>query len=317
MSIPSIEQAVERLYKLHVGTIGAGSARHERPHKPVILLAALDLIARNQGNAQRIPWSQALRDRFAGYFDIVRRNDDQKSPENPFYYLRNDGFWEAVEIESGVERPLANTPTVGQANAGTVFARFIDGLEDFVGTPKDRALLRDAVVSRFFPHERARLSALFAEPAASPTAADESEPCRDEPLKEYGGGRDPAFRRIVLEAYDFQCAACGLRIKLPDADLTFVDGAHLIPFKDSRNDHPTNGLALCKNHHWAMDRFLLVPTPNGLWKASTRLDARRSPGEQALVALHDQPLLPPHDDAFRSRQPGLARGTRLRLAFSS
>ncbi len=24
---------------------------------------------------------------------------------------------------------------------------------------------------------------------------------------------------------------------------------HLIPFSESRNNHPTNGLALCKNHH--------------------------------------------------------------------
>ena len=110
----------------------------------------------------------------------------------------------------------------------------------------------------------------------------------------------------MLEAYDHQCAACGLRIKLPEADLTFVDGAHLIPFGVSGNDHPTNGLALCKNHHWAMDRFLIVPTPDRVWKTSSRLDARRSPGEQALVALHGQPLLPPHEDAFRPDPIGLA-----------
>jgi putative restriction endonuclease len=110
----------------------------------------------------------------------------------------------------------------------------------------------------------------------------------------------------VLKAYDFQCAACGLRIKLPEADLTFVDGAHIIPFEVSGNDNPTNGLALCKNHHWAMDRFLVVPTPAGVWKVSPRLDARRSPGEQALVALNNQPLLPPHEDAYRPDPAGLA-----------
>jgi putative restriction endonuclease len=97
-----------------------------------------------------------------------------------------------------------------------------------------------------------------------------------------------------------------LRIKLPDADVTFVDGAHLIPFGISYNDHPTNGLALCKNHHWAMDRFLIVPTPEGIWKASNRLDARRSPGEAALLQIHGQQLLPPHDDAFRPDPTGLS-----------
>jgi putative restriction endonuclease len=98
----------------------------------------------------------------------------------------------------------------------------------------------------------------------------------------------------------------------PNADLTFVDGAHLIPFWESRNDHPTNGLALCKNHHWAMDRFLLVPTPDRTWKVSPRLDARRSPGEEALMRLDGKPLLPPHDDAFLPDKAGLAwRAERL------
>ena len=31
---------------------------------------------------------------------------------------------------------------------------------------------------------------------------------------------------------------------------------HLIPFSASRNDHPTNGLALCKNHLGTMDRMI-------------------------------------------------------------
>ena len=34
---------------------------------------------------------------------------------------------------------------------------------------------------------------------------------------------------------------------------------HLIPFSESRNDHPTNGLALCKNHHGTMERNLIAP----------------------------------------------------------
>jgi putative restriction endonuclease len=306
MPAATIEQAVERLYKLHVGAVGAGSARHERPHKPVLLLAALDLIARGQATAGRVPWSQDFRDRFAQYFEVVRRNDDQRTPDLPFYHLRSDGFWEPIEIERGVERPLANTPTVAQAGAGSVFARFTDGLEQFVTTPEDRATLRDAIVSRFLPHERARLTALFAEPASPSATAEGSERCQEEPEDERSAGRDPAFRRIVLEVYDFQCAACGLRIKLPDSGLTFVDGAHLIPFEVNRNDHPTNGLALCKNHHWAMDRFLLVPTPDGIWKASPRLEPRRSPGEKELVGLHGQAILAPHDDAFRPDPAGLA-----------
>ena len=49
-------------------------------------------------------------------------------------------------------------------------------------------------------------------------------------------------------------------------DVSFIAAAHLIPFAESRNDHPTNGLALCKNHHWAMDRNLIAPCPNHHWQ---------------------------------------------------
>jgi len=49
--------------------------------------------------------------------------------------------------------------------------------------------------------------------------------------------------------------------------------AHLIPFNLSRNDKPTNGMALCPNHHWAMDRHLIAPVPDrkkraGVWRVN-------------------------------------------------
>ena len=43
-----LQEIVEKLYDLSVGVIGAGAPRHERPHKPVMLLAVLDLIARER-----------------------------------------------------------------------------------------------------------------------------------------------------------------------------------------------------------------------------------------------------------------------------
>lgn len=34
-----------------------------------------------------------------------------------------------------------------------------------------------------------------------------------------------------------------------------VDGSHIKPFSQFYNDRIDNGLSLCKNHHWAFDRF--------------------------------------------------------------
>ena len=298
LRISNLEEAIERVYDLNVGVIGSGRERHERPHKPVLLLAVLDFIATGRASAERIMWSHDLRGYFGEYFKKVQRANDNNTPENPFLYLRGDGLWEPMEAAGGAERSLDRTPTAADASAERVYARFVNGFENCVRRRDQRARLRSAIVSRYFPAQRAELETLFAEGSEQEIPSVDSAPkIKEEP--EESPGRNPAFRRKVREVYDSQCAACGLRIKLPDADLTFVDGAHLIPFHLSHNDHPTNGIALCKNHHWAMDRFLVVPTPAGSWRASPRLDARRSPGEQALSELNGQPILPPHDDAFR------------------
>ena len=301
--VTNMEQAIERLYDLNVGTIGAGAERHERPHKPLLMLAVFDLIAAGDVTPEHIIWSQDLRHRFTKYFDQVHRLNDSNTPENPFLYLRGDGFWEPLSVTNDVELPLERTPTVADAIAGRISARLTNGFEDCVREPAQRLRLREAMISRYFPTKRAQLEPLFCEKVERATEKKPEAGAEEE--SEESVGRNPAFRRKVLEVYDSQCAACGLRIKLPDKHLTFVDGAHLIPFTLSRNDHPTNGIALCKNHHWAMDRFLIVPTPEGCWKASPRLDGRRSLGEQDLCELEDRPILPPQDDAFRPASEAL------------
>jgi putative restriction endonuclease len=73
----------------------------------------------------------------------------------------------------------------------------------------------------------------------------------------------------------------------------------------SRNDHPTNGLALCKNHHWAMDRDLIAPCPDHHWKVASILDPRRSTGEKELLELSGKSTLLPKDPAFHPNDEGL------------
>jgi len=256
----------------------------------------LDLIASGHVTPQHVAWSRDLRSRFTDYFDQVHQLNDDNTPEIPSFIFAEMDSGSRVSLGRR-ELPLERTPTIADATAGRVFARLINGFEKCVQEPPQRLRLREAIISRYFPAKRKQLEPLFCE---KKDRADEKKPEGDvEDETEESVGRNPAFRRKVLEVYDSQCAACGLRIKLPEKDLTFVDGAHLIPFTLSRNDHPTNGIALCKNHHWAMDRFLIVPTPESRWKASPVLDGRRSIGEKDLCGLNDQPILPPHDDAFR------------------
>ena len=308
------DEVVEALYRLNVNVVGQGALRHEKPHKPCLILAVLDLLATGQVTPDCIPWNQALRDRFKVYFDLVRTLQDQCHPELPFCHLKGERWWQPVRISGSGSHPLAEAPTAADAKNGTVHAALAGGMEQFTRTPMDRMLLRDALVSRYFPHARPLLLPLFTEPTIGPgfhpslpfpdTSPGTSLLQEDPPLPL--PGRNSAFRRKILEIYDCQCAACGLRIRLPGSeDLTFVDAAHLIPFTSSFNDHPTNGIALCKNHHWAMDRFLIAPTPDCSWIVSPHLEARRSDGEKSLIALQGKRVLPPSEPAFAPARDAL------------
>ena len=116
--------------------------------------------------------------------------------------------------------------------------------------------------------------------------------------------RDPAFRRVVTQAYDYRCAATGLRILLPGGE-AMVEAAHLHPFAEAGDDDPRNGIALTPDMHWAMDRHLIAPGPDLRWHVSARLD-RRIPDLRALCDLEGRELLLPTEPRLYPKQDALA-----------
>lgn len=97
----------------------------------------------------------------------------------------------------------------------------------------------------------------------------------------------PVFRERVIQAYQTQCAICGM----PRAEL--LDAAHIIPDKEPDGIASVpNGMALCKIHHSAYDSDLLGVTPER--KVVLREDILEgSDGpiyEHGLKAMHGQPL---------------------------
>lgn len=66
-----------------------------------------------------------------------------------------------------------------------------------------------------------------------------------------------AFRERVLSAYRHQCSLCRLRHE------ELLDAAHIIPDSEPEGEPViSNGLALCRLHHAAYDRFFVGVRPN-------------------------------------------------------
>ena len=65
--------------------------------------------------------------------------------------------------------------------------------------------------------------------------------------------RGRGFRQAVIQAYDWRCAVCGLKIKSPDSLAWEVEAAHIVPNRALGRDDIWNGVAMCHLHHWAFD----------------------------------------------------------------
>lgn len=284
---------LDRLYDLRRAEIGGS---HERPHKPALLLTIMDLLDRHNITENKVPLSDELVHTFKRYFATVRSHNDQPTIQNPFFHLCGDQFWHLEPTRAGdtVYRKgeASGSPSVGELRRRVAFAWVDPDLWELFSEDHSRHQLREAIIARYFPEHREKISAL----AGATPPAQEPPVLHDEPP-----GRDAAFRHTVLKIYDHTCSACGIRVRLNDG-FSLVEAAHIIPFDQSYNDKPNNGLALCPNHHCAMDRHLIAPCPHaehkaGVWKVSSRLEPRIA-GQKDLVALAGQPVIPPAERMF-------------------
>ncbi len=105
-----------------------------------------------------------------------------------------------------------------------------------------------------------------------------------------------AFRERVLDAYRHQCAFCRLRHE------ELLDAAHIVPDTEPAGEPVVpNGLALCKLHHSAFDRYFLGVRPD--YVLQVRPDVLRERDGPTLVhaiqALHGARISVPRSSTLR------------------
>ena len=83
--------------------------------------------------------------------------------------------------------------------------------------------------------------------------------------------RSRGFRQAVIEAYDYKCSFCGLKLSSPDSLAWEVEAAHIVPNNARGKDDVWNGIALCRTHHWAFDVGWLTLNHKFAVEVSSRL----------------------------------------------
>jgi putative restriction endonuclease len=271
-----------RLAKLNVDR-KAGPA----PHKPLLLLAIIELAERGLLPKGTLPLTPELAFRFCTYWSIVAHRRTKKPDiRYPFYHMQSDGCWKAM-AEDG--RPAAERRSARYAALNPDF-------EACLHDPSFRDEARRVLICNYFPaDERVALCSLLDLPVPSEDEIAAASMHRS-PAEAQLSGREARFRLNVVALYSYTCALTGYRLMTIDSG-TIVDAAHIHQFADSRNNDTRNGIALCKNAHWLFD--------HGLWSIAddyTVLVAQGrfvedSPDQKALADYHGRALRLPSNPA--------------------
>ena len=259
-----------------------------KPHKPCLLLAVIDLVESGAITDGFVQLNPTLRETFSEYFAIAAKPDDKDRPDNPFRYL--------------------NTPFWTLKGEGYTKAEIDSELFRHMQSSSDRETMREHLIRKWFPdHQQAfnkkitsyRESNSYERGLREAVAGGHA--VHEAPPSAYT--RDRAFRRLVLEAYDYRCAASGWRLIVPESRI-LVEAAHLIPHSESRDDDPRNGIALTPNFHWALDQHVIAPGPDMKWHVSKVVD-KRIADNKPLLDLEGQEIIFPGQQSMRPRKDAL------------
>lgn len=213
--------------------------RGERaPHKPLLILLALGKYER--GSSRLIPFAEIdkpLRDLLEA-FGPPRKSHHS---EYPFWRLQNDGVWElsnAENVESRKSNNDAKKSELLKHNvAGGLTSELYTALHNDPGLTKRVSM---DLLDRSFPESfhQEILDSVGLENIVE-TAVRKK--------------RDSKFRELVLTAYEFRCAICGLDLRMSGRTLG-LEAAHIKWHQAFGPDTVENGLSLCSLHHKLLDR---------------------------------------------------------------
>lgn len=276
---------LRKLQKLRVDR----ASKTPAPHKPLLLLAILDFVESGDISTPQVKLTPELAFRFLGYWEIVgARGRSVGRVELPFFYLQSDGILQHI-AHDGLDAAISSIrPTSAELlNRVVSHAELPMDLFSLMSDPQCREEMRRILIGGnwFLPDERKKLYAilgmegdpLIQSDAIAPSTASE----------EIRQGRDIRFRLQIVPLYGYSCMLCGVKVLLPSG-IALVEAAHIHQFSKSRNDDITNGMALCRNHHWAFDQ--------GLWTLGSNFDVivasnaftEESPNQLSLGAYHSR-----------------------------
>lgn len=268
-------------------TRGRTAGGRRAPHKPLLLLYAL---ARFADGEKRLRYNE-VETRVRGLIRDFGPAAASDRVHYPFWRLQGDRLWVVEEpLVTNAAGDVRRTELVDRDSVG----RFSDEVaEVFHAEPGLVGELLGRLLAREFTeaYDDEILTAIGFDPAARETAPKRR--------------RDPAFRRRVLEAYEYRCAVCGFSAHVGDAHVG-LDAAHVKWHQYGGPDEVKNGLALCALHHRLLDRgaFTVAASSSRERVVAVSEAARGNEGfERWMLAYHGRTIASPVRSEYRVAEP--------------
>ncbi len=240
---------------------------HQAPYKPFLLLSILDLISAGSITKNFIEPSFELAETFAGYVSKTLPLGTSASMSYPFYHMDTAKFWHLVPQPGTPHETGRTVSSVKRLRELYLGARFDDDLYLLLVMESSREKLRAVLITKYFAEELQPAlreqayvntnaskysTALISTVEASPAYTSGSV------INEQLGTRvrSQGFRKAIVTLYNHRCSLCGIRLLTPEGH-TIVEAAHIVPWSESHDDRPQNGIAMCRLCHWSFDEGLM------------------------------------------------------------
>ncbi len=300
MSTDNLQKYVQKMERLQID-----KAHGDAPHKPLLLLAVIELIEQGQIHENRIYFSPDLAETAMKYWKIT---DRKFNIAMPFFHLRSEGFWHLYP-NSGHETALEGARqirSISGIHEAIAYASLDDDLFILLTDSSNREVIRQTLIRTYFPDLKQEIESLIAEEQQigeyeqlliNEVEHPFSPQTPTAPIPEETPVRKAGFRKAIMRLYKYTCAVCRLCIVTMDGE-SATEAAHIIPFHISQKDDVRNGISLCKLHHWAFDTGLISLSKTYKVVVS-RLLVEQGPMEWRLSKLRDNPImLPEHDQLY-------------------
>ena len=242
------------------------------PHKPILLLSIIQLIANGKLQSNRIYITGDLVIAFKSNWNKLVETNHIPNFSLPFFYLNSEPFWRLVY--NGLFDNKEKISSLGKLKNKISFAEIDKDLFELLLNPIIKIELENVLLNAYFPNTKTNyrfgmvkkydIESVIKDQILNDTKEEYqtlmshfAEDLTENEFEEERFIRGSIFKKEVPRIYRNQCCISGMRIE-STTNAQMIDACHIVPFSISNDDTVSNGISLSPNLHRAYDRGLIT-----------------------------------------------------------